>query len=374
MRYISRSGLMACAVVAIAASAAYTQGSGTNARNAEAGFVYVMTNLPSGNSVAVFRRAETGELTPAGTFPTGGLGNGTLPDPLQSQGGLVLKGQFLFAVNAGSNEISVLRIEGSELALASKVRSGGTLPTSLAVGRDIVYVVNAGSGTIAGFRLDPQGSLKPIPNSIRDLTGGVTAGPSQVSFDPEGKLLLVTEKVPNLIDVFTVTKQGLTGGPFPVESAGLTPFGFGFDDAGNLLVSEAHAGEPNAGTVSSYAVSDDSLSVISAAVPNDQTAPCWLVTTGNGSLAYTTNTGSASVSSYRVGPDGALELLESVAGNTTPGGAPIDMALDRSGRFLYALVNVTGTVSGFRVGEAGSLEPIGDTTGLPPFAQGIAAR
>src|SRR5215204_5135291 len=77
----------------------------------ETGTVYVMTNQVE-NAVMVFTRTANGSLQQAGTFPTGGAGNpipmGMDPptDPLASQGSLVLSGDLLFAVNAGSNEIS----------------------------------------------------------------------------------------------------------------------------------------------------------------------------------------------------------------------------------------------------------------------------
>jgi 6-phosphogluconolactonase len=374
MQHPRRFCLMFCALITIAVAGSQALIANSTS-NQEPGFVYVMTNLPGGNSIVVFRQAESGSLTAGGTFGTGGLGNGIMPDPLASQGGLILLGNFLFAVNAGSNDISVLRIKGSELVLVSTVASGGIRPTSLAVRRDLLYVVNAGSGTIVAFRVGAEGELTKIPDSTRILTGGASADPSQISFSPDGRLLIVPEKVPNLIDLFTVNDAGLTEGPFPNTSNGETPFGFDFDRAGHLIVSEAFGGVPNAGALSSYAVSPDgSLSVISGSVPDEQTAPCWVVTTKDGAFAYTTNTGSGSISSYRVHSDGALELIDSIAASTTPGGSPIDMALDRSGRFLYAQVNVTGTISGFRVKDDGSLTPISDTSGIPPFAQGIAAR
>src|SRR5262245_53066852 len=71
------------------------------------GALFVMTNEPSGNSILIFRILGNGRLMPAGSAATGGLGNGTTVDALQSQGGLVASGNLLFAVNAGSDEISV---------------------------------------------------------------------------------------------------------------------------------------------------------------------------------------------------------------------------------------------------------------------------
>ena len=71
------------------------------------GAVYTLTNSASGNAVAVFDRAADGSLTPDSTVATGGLGTGA---GLGSQGALVLDDDRLFAVNAGDNTISMLRV------------------------------------------------------------------------------------------------------------------------------------------------------------------------------------------------------------------------------------------------------------------------
>ncbi|HYG61354.1 MAG TPA: beta-propeller fold lactonase family protein, partial [Thermoanaerobaculia bacterium] len=313
-----------------------------------------------------------GRLSPAGTYPTGGRGNGTEPDALRSQGSLVLSGNLLFAVNAGSNEISVFSIGKKNLALVEKVSSGGVKPTTLAVMDDLLYVVNAGSGQITGFRVASDGQLPPLANSTRSLTGGPAADPSKISFTPDGGALLVTEKgsSANLIDVFRVGNDGLTDGPFPTPSVGTGPFGFEFDRRGYLIVSEAFGGAPGAGAASSYELAADSTpSVISASVGTGQTATCWVVTTGPN--VYVTNTMSGTISRYRIDRDGDLSLVQAVAGNT--GGAPIDMALSREGNYLYAVVDVTGTIAAFRVEDDGELTPVRVRVDLPPFAQGIMA-
>ena len=87
---------------------------GISARTAaedDPGAVYVLTNQTA-NSVLVFTRAADGTLSFSGNFATGGAGAGTGADPLGSQGSLVLdRGhQRLFAVNAGSNDVSVFRV------------------------------------------------------------------------------------------------------------------------------------------------------------------------------------------------------------------------------------------------------------------------
>jgi hypothetical protein len=88
-------------------------------KNLRAGGVYVLTNQAS-NTVEAFHRNAKGVLTSAGEFPTGGAGNPTpqppdpTTDPLASQGALVMSNgnRFLIAVNAGSDQISVLRLRG----------------------------------------------------------------------------------------------------------------------------------------------------------------------------------------------------------------------------------------------------------------------
>ena len=373
-----------------------------DASNSRGGAVFAMTNQPTGNAVVAFSRAPDGTLTLVGTFPTGGLGTGGPPDPLRSQGSLILarhKGgsnnsdsddgdsddgdsdgdnsrreQLLFAVNAGSNEISVFAVDGARLTLVCKTPSGGVRPTSLTVHRDLLYVLNAGSGTINGFTVGRSGTLTPLPGSARAITGGAAADPAQIEFTPNGRLLVVTGKMTNVIDTYEIDREGRASGPRPNPSHGMTPFGFAFDNRGNLIVSEAFGGAPQQGAMSSYDVSRDGvLRVISGSVRDFQTAPCWVVITENGRYAYTSNTGSSSISSYRIRSNGDLTLLESVAATTDPASAPIDMDLSDGSRYLYVLNDVTGTINGFRVEPDGSLSRVASAGGLPPNAQGIAA-
>lgn len=389
MRRITGVGLTALALAACSdrppvtapAAADETLLSASDSRKAgdwRGGAVFAMTNQPTGNAIVAFTRATDGRLTPAGEFPTGGLGSGGGPDPLRSQGSLILSGRpsgrLLFAVNAGSNEISVFAVHGARLELVSKVASGGVRPTSLTVHRDLLYVLHAGSGTINGFTVSGSGALTPLAGSARPITGGSGADPSQVAFTPDGKLLVVTGKTANVIDTYRVDRRGLASGPRANPSHGMTPFGFAFDNRGTLVVSEAFGGAPNQSALSSYDVSRDGvINVVSGSVRDFQTAACWVVITRDGQYAYTSNTGSSSISSYRIRSHGELTLLESVAAMTDAGSSPIDMALSRASRYLYVLNGVTGTINGYRVDKDGGLSPVAHGEGLPPNAQGIAA-
>jgi 6-phosphogluconolactonase len=343
------------------------------------GAVYAMTNQTSGNSIVAFNRASTGALSMVGTFPTGGLGFGSGNDPLGSQGSLVLSddGHFLLAVNAGSNNISVLQAGPLGLKLVGTVSSGGTEPVSLALYKDLVYVLNAGgTPNITGFELDPDGKLRVLAGSSRPLAGGTAAGPAQVGFTPDGSFLVVTEKNTNLIDTYRVLDSGLTAGPISNASSGTTPFGFTFGRSGTLIVSEAAGGPGGTSASSSYQISTGTgeLAVISASVGDTQLGACWAVTINDGRLVYLSNTGSGTLSSYAVGAGGMLTLLNAAAGVTGSGTVPLDSAITSNSEFLYVLDDGTGQVTGFRIASDGSLTALATVGSLPSGSQGIVAR
>lgn len=224
----------------------------------------------------MLRRSADGTLTPATKVPTGGAGTGAR---LGSQGAVILSQDGgLFAVNADSNQISSFAVSdgGLKLTLMDLQSSNGLMPISLTLHGDLLYVLNAmGRGNIAGFRVASDRGLTTLEGSSRPLSAPLT-NPAQVGFDPSGSAILVTEKGTRLIDLYAVDADGRPGALMTTPSSGLEPFGFAFDSAGHAVVSEAFAGAPGRGAVSSYAVSDSAqLAVRSASVHNAQTASCW---------------------------------------------------------------------------------------------------
>jgi 6-phosphogluconolactonase len=347
------------------------------------GSVYLMTNQPS-NAIMIFNRSADGLLTAAGMVATGGAGaqapGGGPFDPLASEGSLLLSPDrhFLFAVNAGSNEISVLGVDPGGLTLLDKVSSGGQTPISLTINRDLLYVLNAGgTPNITGFQVSRVGKLWPLAGSTRPLAGGAAAGPAEVGFSPNGDLLVVTEKGTNTIDIYRVDHNGLATGPVAQPSNGLTPFGFAFAQPNILIDAEAFGGAPMQAAVSSYRLpASGDLRVLSGSVPDHQTAACWIVVYGTGQYAYTTNTGTHVISGYSMSADGRLTLLNpaGVNADTGPGSNPIDMAL--TGSLLYVHLNGPNgrSIAGYRIASDGGLIPVTKVDGLPAGAQGIAAH
>jgi len=331
------------------------------------GAVYTLTNQVAGNAVAVFTRGADGRLTAAGTVATGGAGTGA---SLGSQSAVSLSndGRRLFAVNAGSNDVSVFAVSPAGLALASRTASGGTLPISLTVHGNVLYVLNAGgSGNISGFTVGTSGDLTPIAAAILPLSGS-TVGPADVQFSPDGRHLVVTEKNTNLLDVYAVDASGVASGPTTTASAGGTPFGFAFGRRNDLFVSEA------AGSASSYVLdASGTPALVSGAVSTHQGAPCWAVVTADGRFGFTGN-GAGSVSAFAIAPDGAISLVDANGGTALIGSGINDIALSHNSRYLYVLqTGGAQAIHAFRVAADGHLTALGPVAGLPAGTRGLAA-
>jgi 6-phosphogluconolactonase len=358
---------------------------------ADGGKVYVLTNMLAGNTVVSLQRNQDGSLTRLEEVSTGGLGSGPIPlpppiggpNPLDSQDALIAtpNGRFLLAVNAGSNEISVLGIRGEGLVLTDKVSSNGEYPVSLSVHGSLVYVLNShGNPNINGFNLDDSGKLTSIPDSTRSA-GSPTADPAQVAFAPDGNTLIVTERLANLIDVFQMTKRGTPGTHAQLVSNNHTPFGVSFGRGRIIAITETNERVPripviNGASVSTYRIgATGELTAVSVAVPDHQSAACWIRFTPNRQFAYVSNTGSGTLSSYAVSPRGDLVLAEEIAADTGgPQSVPIDLAITPDGEFLYVLSSLLGTIQGYRIERDGTLTHVSSTDGFPSSVQGIVTQ
>lgn len=352
-----------------------------------AGHVYVNDNTAGVNTIAAFDRHSDGTLTPVhgSPFAAGGAGTGTV---VGSQGALQVTadGRYLIAVDAGSNQLSVLRIrpDGSVRAVeGSPVSSGGTEPVSIAIHGGLVYVANEGNGTTGsnytGFTLSGGGRLTPLSGSTVSLPS--TANPGDILFNSTGTNLIGVEVGTSdpstfLIDSFVVGEQGrltrAAGSPFPAQAAG--PFGSEFSPKNprRLYISNAHGGAGN-GSVSAFNVSRRGLvsSIGSSPFADSQTAPCWVEISHDGKYLFTVNTGSTSISSYRIRSDGSLTYLSTTPFNSGTGIRPFDARLDPSGRNLYVVDAALDAVSAFAV-DGGTLSELAASpfklpTGATPF-------
>ena len=352
LRMIRAAAAGAIGLAAIGGLAAFAGPAQAADSPGTAGAVYTMTNSPGGNAIEAYARAADGALTPAGTYPTGGTG-GTLG----SGHSIVVSrdGRVVVNVNAGSNSISAFAATPRGLRLIGTVGSGGTDPNSLTIaGGNLVYVLNASSETIAGFRLGWDG-LGPIPGSTQVLGAGALT-PRQIQFTNNARVLVVDEGGSSTIDTFVVGRDGKAGPAITTPSTGGGPFGFDFDRAGHLLVSDAALATGHSGATSYDVADNGTVTANGPAVPTDQAAACWLAAAG--SFAYTDNAGSGSIGEFAVAPGGALTLLGNMLVENNAASHPLDEAVSADQHYLYILANGLSQIVGYRVGHDGSLTQV----------------
>lgn len=358
-------------LLALAATGWATAAHGVYAKEGVAGHVYVDNNVNGPNTVSAFNRNADGSLTlsPGSPFSIGGQGVG---HGLSSQGPIQLSadGRYLLAADAGSNQVSVLRIKADgplRPVEGSPVSSGGISPVSIAVHGNLVYVANnGGTPNISGFTLNAGGHLRPLDGSTQTIPSGFT--PGDVLFNGTGTNLVVTLLGPLFSSAsatasYVVGNDGrltvAAGSPFHVTNAGTIGADFNPTDPSQLFVSNAHDG-PGNGSISQFSVAaDGTVAQIGSPVGDLQTAPCWVDISRDGRYLFTTNTASSSISSFSV--SSSLTLIGSTP--QAAGAGPIDLRLDPTGSFLYVTDSGLHAVSVFVVSK-GTLTELGSS----PFA------
>ncbi len=360
------------------------------------------------NQVVAFSRGADGVLEQIGVYDTGGIGENIRnsgANPLASQDPLIVSKdqRFVFAVNAGSESISSFRIledyslEPASLGVSTVGASGAQNPVSLTVFEDILYVANSGNfvdangdeleelpadrnrtnAGIIGFRIGEDGTLNELPGS--ELSG-IGANVGSIEFASNGEYLYITERRTNNVLQVTLTDDFIplvydSGEAAVSEVPSITaqPFGTDLYPTGEfdiLLVSEGNNGAPGLSALSSYRIEDNGALTgisVSSGVEGDPlttgfTFGCWVefVETPNGDFAYVSNTPDGVITSYEVGDEGGLTVLESSAGVT---GIENDDAQNGAGvldaeityPYLYQVVNNDGRIAQFFINEDGSL-------------------
>jgi len=360
-----------------AGAASAQQAPTTSTRDSATHAVFVQTNSTAGNSIRVFTRAADGTLTPAGEYPTGGMGGTEQQAPLDalaSQGSLVYANGMLFAVNAGSDTITAFHVNGTTLTDAQVIGSGGSFPVSIAVYGNLVYVLNAGGdGSVQAFVLD-DGILTAIPGDNRSLGLGNAvppvhiSAPAQVIVSPDGRYVLVPTKNHDTVDVFQSYGGWLSDQPVASPSANPVPFAGVFDPNGDLLLTEA-----GTSTVTAYRLNPDAtLTALGSSESNGQAALCWIQEIYP--YYFGANAGSADLSKFQLGPGDLPKVTNPTVTETDAG--PIDMAA--SDGYLYVQNSVAGTVTGYAMNWFNGVPfLITRVSGLPKYntggMEGIAA-
>ncbi len=351
-----------------------------------AAIIYTSSNEISGNRVIAFDiRNRAGDLTEIGSFPTQGTGTGA---PIGNQAALATDAsdRWMFVANAGDGSVTSFRLQPRGLEFVNIVPSGGHSAISVTVHGTLVYVLNEGSGleadgpgdrydTISGFRFNGVGELVAIPDSTRIIDDSQLTSPAQIGFNKSGTVLLITEKATNTLTTYVMNPDGTPAeNPLKRPSAVPTPFGFEFGDRDYVFITEANGGGP--GVTASYRVNRETGEVSSLVDLIDQgDATCWTVLSRDQTVGYSVNTGSGTVSLYRINFNGTIEpFFGSNTGFVVPTGAsPRDAVITQNNHFFYTLNNGDGEIRAFSVNRTGRIFGRGSVP-VPTSVTGIISR
>ena len=386
------------------------------------GAVFAMSNAREGNVVVAYYRSDDGTLREAGRFETGGSGSGSFEDTAHALVLATAEGeiapnnlvepdgsteQYLLVTNAGSNSISVMAVEANGLALVDVQDSNGEKPVSVTVNDGLVYVLNSGETddrlfddagevipncttgflpAVTGFRMDVGGNLEPIADSTRQLSGESMSGCAQVSFDPSGELLVVTERLAQpavlnqqtsekerlddegVIVTFDVADDGLPGGGQLHDATGQGPFGFTFTKSGALLTTEQFDGPGpigiERGAVASYVRNRDGMAGMATLIDGSMdgmqssllrsspsegnlgTDTCWIVASDNERVGFASSFfRDGRISAYVLDHLGVVKIQRIIASgpdrfNDNVAMGASDLALSRDSTYLYQLNSI----------------------------------
>ena len=334
-------------------------------RAAVAGYLYTINNDTQQNGVAVLEQNADGSLTEVvgSPFPSGGKGLGG--GDIDQQGAILIHGDYVLAVNPGSDSIAVFhKGDGGKLipVAGSPFPSGGPAPLSLTAYESLIYVANqappfanaSSAPNITGFRIDDMGKLTPIANSTSAFPA--SHGPAQVHFGPSGETLAVTsgfqDAATSSVHGYKVLADGTLqeGAGSPAQVTGASgDVGFSWSPSGDRIYVSNFRG--SAVAVFDIDKTTGGVKQLGGTNGTQGTAACWTALSSDGKTLYVANFVSNSISTFDVGADGKLTLLGTVQRRVDKSGADTkDMAISKDGKFLYVVGTGAREISTFAIG------------------------
>jgi len=247
-------------------------------------------------------------------------------------------GKYVYAANAGENDISLFTVEpGGQIVETGQRTPAGTSPTLLAVDSAgaFLYAGNSGSQNISVFSItSSSGMLTQVGTPFQ-----VGISPLNMELSPSGNFLYVTGAspqagTPGYVEVLSTNgDKGTLSLAGPITQPGASPYGLAISPNGSFL----YTGNFGDNTISEFTI--DSSSGLLAPIPGSPigetyTGPVSIVIDPSGKYLYVANQqSSGNVAGYTIGSNGALSLLTSSPYPT--GAQPNLIASDPNGNFLF---------------------------------------
>ena len=253
---------------------------------------------------------------------------------------------------------------GTLTALGSPLSTGFSLPTSLAISPNGLFMYEMGQGLSSSmFGIESNGTLTPL-GSLPSPPFPNGFGPTTIAVSPDNQFVYMLDYT-STISTFGIDSNGVSstvGSPVTVNPMTL---------AFSLVISSngqfAYVTFEN-GTVSTFSIGGDgSLTPVGSPTPVG-THPLTDLAYGiaispNGQFAYVGNAGNGTISTFSIGSNGALSLvgspISSGTGSNIPTSIAISIAISPNGQYAYVVNRIDGTVSTFSIRGDGSLTLVG---------------
>ncbi|RBA20821.1 hypothetical protein FPRO05_08268 [Fusarium proliferatum] len=338
-------------------------GMNSNAMTGKA--IYVLTNEKA-NGVLAIPIGQDGTLSKGKVTMTGGAGSVAVdaegkpatPDALISQSALTIAGNNIFAVNAGSNTLSMLRVSRSDptkLQMVGKpVQVPGEFPNTVAASAKNGVVCVGSTGAKAGVScssfsrqgLGAMDELRTIDLGQTTPPAGPTNTLSQVLFSEDESMLFTMVKgdpAVNNTGFISVANVEMNNGVAAVskQDARSSPEGTAVLFGSQVIpgTSKVFATDASFGAAI-LDVDPNNCEATTAAkgAVDGQTATCWVAISPATKSAFVTDVGRNRVVEMSLEDASVVSELDLTC-NGDPG--LIDLAA--SGNFLYALSPGNGT-------------------------------
>ena len=302
--------------------------------------VYTNNDGTSANSVSAYAVDTNGAVSLIASYPTGGTGTG---GGFYASNRIIVINNFLFASNAGSNNVSAFTIDSTTGALTAVAGSpfatggynnSGESGISLAATPDgkYLYAGNSGSQDVTLFSIGSNGALTAVGSPLY-----VVGTMSSMKVSPNGRFLVLAFPDLSEVAVYSIasngTLQAVQNSPFSISA---TATGVDMDCAS----SHVFAGLAASNSVKVYNIDSTTgaltLNSVSPAIPSVSSAQVVQLSPDDQTL-YVSNQGAHAVSAFSVASDGTLTLATATpVGTGNQYAYPGGLAINADGTFLFA--------------------------------------
>lgn len=283
--------------------------------------------------------------------------------------------RFLYTVHGDRSEVSAFKIDqqSGNLTFINTQSTKGKNPVHLVADRSYRYlaVANYGSGTVALLPLNYDGSLGELVDLV-EVPGEQGphrveqphARPHHIPFDPSGRFLVVPDKGLDRIFTFSLdavhgklilhdspAKARETSGPRHIAFHPTKPFGYVVNELDSTVTT--YQFDPQSGFLTPLQI----LSALPMTFTGDSRAS-EIAIDPSGRFLYASNRGYDSIAIFSVDPQ--TGVLSNVGWQPSEGKTPRFFAMDPAARFLYIANEDSDTIVTFRIThENGTLKPTG---------------